>query len=33
MDIPATSCGFRVGGPEARPKRGPSDDVNMLSQP
>jgi len=27
------SGGFRVGGPEARPKRGPSDDVIMISQP
>jgi len=27
------SGGFRVGGPEARQKRGPSDDVIILSQP
>jgi len=25
--------GLRLGGPEARPKRGPSDDIIMLSQP
>jgi len=29
----SNSGGFRVGGPEARLKRGPSDDVIMFSQP
>jgi len=31
--VPLGSGGFKVGGPEARLKRGPSDDVIILSQP
>jgi len=31
--ICTSSGGFRVGGAEARLKRGPSDDVIVLSQP
>jgi len=30
---PPPSGGFKVGGPEARLKRGPSDEVSILSQP
>ena len=31
--VGVASGGFKVGGLEARPKRGPSDDVIILSQP